>query len=136
MIREKIRTLNDTVRELTAGVFLTGMVIQAVGMWFVEDKLYFTAGLWIGVALAVFMALHMNRSIENAVMLSEEDAPAYCRKMYAVRTGVVLLIFGCAAFFRPGNVVALFLGLFSLKFGAYLQPVLHRLLVKMRKKGR
>lgn len=136
MIREKIRGLNDTARELTAGVLLSGLVMQAVGMWLTEDKLYFTAGLWTGVLLSAFMALHMNRSIQNAVSLSEEDAPGYYRKMYALRAGVVLLIFGCAVLLQFGNVISLFLGLFSLKIGAYLQPVLHKLLVKMRKKGR
>ena len=136
MITDKIKGMGDTARELILSVVLTGALFQAAGMWFAKEKWYFTTGLWIGVLISVFMAAHMEHSIRNAVELSEEDAPGYFRRMYAIRTGIVLMLFGCTVLMELGNVVSLFFGLFSLKIGAYLQPVLHRLLVKIRKKGR
>lgn len=136
MITNRIKDMGSTARELILSVVLAGALFQGAGMWFVKEKWYFTAGLWIGVLISVMMAVHMEYSIQNAVELPEEDAPGYFRKMYALRTGIVLVLFGCTVLLDLGNVVSLFLGLFALKIGAYLQPILHRLLVKIRKKGR
>lgn len=133
MITKKLKNMNETLSGMLMGIVLSGTVFQAAFVWFAENKLYFSAGLWIGVLISVFMAIHMNYSIQNAVELNEEDAPGYYRKLYAIRMGVVLAVFGAAVLLRLGSPAALFLGLFTLKIGAYLQPVLHKLFFKRRK---
>ncbi len=82
------------------------------------------------------MAVHMNYSIEQSLEMQEEDAQGYMRKMVVLRMGVMILAMAAICFLHLGSVAALFLGVLSLKFGAYLQPVLHRLNQKLCKKGR
>ena len=133
---EKGKGLGETASELIAGMMLWGLLSQGVGMWFFADKGYYTAGLWIGVAISLVLTLHINHCIRRAVELSKEQAARYYQKMYTIRTGIFLVLFIGAMALRLGNAVALLLGLLSIKIGAYLQPILHRLRVKLRKKGR
>lgn len=136
MSGEKNRGLGETAGELMAGIALWGLLSQAVGMWFFADKGYYTAGLWIGIAISLVLTLHMNHCIRRAVELPQEQAARYYQKMYTIRTGLFLVLFIGAMALRLGNGAALLLGLLSVKIGAYLQPILHRLRVKLRKKGR
>lgn len=136
MSGEKNRGLGETAGELMAGIALWGLLSQAVGMWFFADKGYYTAGLWIGIAISLVLTLHMNHCIRRAVELPKEQAARYYQKMYTIRTGMFLVLFIGAMALRLGNGVALLLGLLSVKIGAYLQPILHKLRVKLRKKGR
>ena len=50
-----------------------------------------------------------------------------------LRALVVVVVFFGTYLLKLGDVVAVFLGLFGLKIGAYLQPVLHRLIQKIKK---
>lgn len=132
----RIKSMSSVLKELILGILLCGLIFQISLVWLADSKLLYTTGLWIGVGISAFMAIHMNHSIENALDMPEEDAAGYSRKMYALRTAVVLVLFGAACYFRLGNVVAIFLGLFTLKFGAYLQPILHKMMQKVKEKGR
>lgn len=132
---EKRKGSNETAAELIAGIGICGIVFQAVGMWFFADKLHFTAGLWIGVLICVALALHMNYSIREMLEMPKEHAAAYYRRMYSIRTVIFLVLFIGAIVLGIGSAAALFLGLLSMKFGAYLQPVLHRLRKKRKGKG-
>lgn len=132
---EKDKGSNETAAELIVGIGICGIVFQASGMWFFADKLYFTVGLWIGVLICVALALHMNYSIRAALEMPKEHAAAYYRRMYSIRTVIFIVLFIGTIALGIGSAAALFLGLLSMKFGAYLQPVLHRLRKKRKRKG-
>lgn len=136
MIRDSIRNMGTTVKELLLGIFIFGAVIWLIFIWFVSDKAGFTLGLVLGTALSAVLAIHMNYSIEQSLELAEKDARSYMQKMTALRMGIVLIFFGAAYLLKLGNPVAIFAGLFTLKFGAYFQPFLHRLIHKKEIEGR
>ncbi len=133
MNRNPFENMSQVLKELLAGILLLGLVIQGGFVWLVSDKWYFTTGLWSGVVLALFMAIHMNCSIEKSLTLSEDDAQGHMQKMTAVRMAVVILVMGAVCFLKLGNGVSLFAGVLTLKFSAYFQPILHRLMEKLRK---
>ena len=44
-----LKRINDALPGLVLGILLYGVVIQFTGMWFAEDKLGYTIGLWYGI---------------------------------------------------------------------------------------
>ena len=103
--------------------------MQAVFMWFWPDRLLFTTGLWIGIVEAVFMAFHMYRALYMA------DASKRIQKGFGQRYSLTLASALVIYWLELGSFLAFFLGLLSLKFGAYLQPLIHQILTKKKKGG-
>ena len=46
-----LKRLNDALPELVLGIIVYGIVVELAGVWFVTDKLRYTTGLVIGIAL-------------------------------------------------------------------------------------
>lgn len=136
MMKRFLGQMSDTVRELLLGILLFGAAIWLVLIWFVPDKGSFTIGLLLGTLLAVVLGLHMNYSIGQSLEFTEKDAKSYMQKMAVLRMGMIVVVFGAAHLLRIGSPLAIFAGLFTLKFGAYFQPVLHRLIHKKEKERR
>ena len=62
-----LKRLNDALPELVLGIIVYGIVVELAGVWFVTDKLRYTTGLVIGIALAVGMAVNMAIVLRDAV---------------------------------------------------------------------
>ena len=128
-----LKRINPALPQLIVGILLYGIVIQITGMWFVNDKQAYTLGLWIGIALAMGMAINMAIVILDAV-----DAVATTGR--TVRTGfwsvlryvVVVGVFVAAWYFELANPLIMFLGLMGLKVSAYLQPMFHKIISRRR----
>lgn len=132
-----IKRINLVSKELIIGILICGVVFQLAFMWLSDSKLLFTSGLWIGITISVCVAFHMNWSIENALEMDEKSAVSHMRKTFLLRIIVIAGLFFGTYLLNLGDVVAVFLGLFGLKIGAYLQPLLHRVFQKINsnKKG-
>lgn len=125
----------STLTDLIIGTVLWGVAICLIAVWFTESRFVFVLSLAGGVAGAIGMAVHMNRSIEYAMEMPEDSAGRYMRKQSMFRMlGAMAL--ALAAYCLKGDVVAIFLGLLTLKPGAYVQPLIHRFLNRNLKKGR
>jgi len=131
-----LRRINPALPELLAGILLYGIVLQFTGMWFVTDKQQYSLGLWIGIVLAMGMAVNF-----AVVILDAVDAMA--ARGTAVRTGLwsaLRYVVAVGAFigvwyFKAGSLLAMFLGLMGLKISAYLQPFLHKFILRIQKKS-
>lgn len=126
-----LRRLNKVLPELVLGILLYGIVLQLAGVWLAEDKLQYSAGLWIGVLLAAAMAVHMAVVLEDAVSAGSSQGKLIT--MSLLRYAAVVLVFFCIMKFHLGNPIAAFAGVMSLKISAYLQPSIHKIIKK--KKG-
>lgn len=124
---------DNTLLELVVGIIFLGIVEQLVCLIFLKNHLYNAVGLWTGIAIASGMAVHMKRSIEDALDLGEEGAPKHIRKAYALRMTVVLLVMGVVIYFHLGNPLTLLAGVIPLKLSAYLQPQMHKVFIKIKK---
>lgn len=127
------KSINETLKELLIGIVVYGILIEAVGIWFVKEKMYFTYGLWIGVFLAVVAALHMWKSLNVGVDLGDK-ASKYIIAQNLVRYGVIVIAFGVLCILDFGNPIAAFAGIMGLKAGAYLQPFTHKLRMKLQRR--
>jgi len=47
-----LRRINPILPGLVAGIVIYGLLIQLTGVWFVEDKIGYSIGLWYGIAIA------------------------------------------------------------------------------------
>ena len=118
---------DHTLQELLLGIILLGVAIQIVVAIIFKDYLYNAIGLWSGIAIACFTAIHMKRSIEDALDLGEQGATKYVRMAYLKRMILSLAFMGIVIYFHLGNPITLLIGVFPLKVAAYLQPLLHKL---------
>ena len=135
------KKINETLSELIIGILSMGVMIQAADILvcrlnpsfhgMVPD---FMLGFWTGIGTAVGLSVYMYRSIDRALEMHAEDAENYIRKAYLFRILVILVMTGMVMSFKIGYVMAFFLGILCLKFGAFLQPLVHKCRNKLRKK--
>ncbi len=131
-----LRRINEILPELIAEILVYGVIIQLTGVWFVEDKLRYSVGLWIGIAIAMGMAIHMAVVILDSMdMAIEKKARVRTTIFSMLRYVVVVLLFVIVIYFKLGNIITMFIGVMGLKAAAYLQPFAHKLLEKHYKKN-
>ena len=124
---------NNILVELLAGIISLGVLIQIIMAIALENYLYNAIGLWTGIGIACFMAIHLKRSIEDSLDLGVEGAVKHARTAYATRTVITLIVIGLVVYFKIGNPLTVVLGIFPLKLSAYLQPLIHKVFLKFDK---
>ena len=127
-----LRRINESLPGLVVGILLYGGIVQLVGMWFVEDKVGYSIGLWYGIAIAIGMGINMAVVIYDAVTFDgESNANGRVVVKSMLRYVVVVILFCILGFFEFGNIIAAFIGAMGLKISAYMQPLLTKLLNKL-----
>lgn len=125
---------NDTLlKELIISILLFTFTVQVLLVVLSNNLLNTSIGLWVGTMMAAVMAVHMKRSIEDALDMGAAGAVAHMRKSYAVRMFIVIIVFGVTFYFHIGNVFTAFIGIMGLKVAAYLQPCMHKILLRIQK---
>lgn len=121
------RRLNQALPALLFGILIYGIVIQLAGVWFAEDKLRYSSGLWIGILTAMAMACHMARMIAETIDIQDaEKAKSRIIAKGILRYVAVIVVFTVTVKFDLGNLLTLFAGVMGLKISAYAQPALHK----------
>ncbi len=124
-----LKRLNDALPALVVTILLYGLLIESIVVWFVNDKIRFTSGLFIGVACAVGMAIHIAVVIRDAVDTMGQKSKLMSAKS-VLRYLVVVLVFFLMMYFDLGNLYAAFVGVLGLKVCAYVQPFIHKRILK------
>lgn len=126
-----LKRINPVLPELMLELVLYGLVIQFTGVWFVEDRLRYSTGLWIGIAAAALMAINMAVVILDTVELASEKRASRKSALFsAIRYIVVVAAFVVTGVFHLGNLITMFIGVMGLKVAAYLQPFTHKFITK------
>lgn len=123
-----LKRLNEALPGLVLGIIIYGILLQVTGVWLADDKLRYSTGLWIGIGCALFMAIHMAISIEDAVCIgTEEGAKKKTIASAMTRYVVVLVVLVAMCYFNLGGILPAFFGVLGLKFSAYAQPLFDRI---------
>ncbi len=131
-----LKRLNDALPELVLGIILYGVVIELAGVWFVTDKLRYSTGLFIGILLAAGMAINMAVVLQDAVDLyGGEHAQGKIIAKSILRYLIVVIVFFVMMKFELGNLFSAFIGVLGLKVAAYMQPLTHKLVLKLQGRG-
>lgn len=128
-----LRRINKALPELMLGIILYGFVLQISFVWFFDDKIRYSTGLWIGILLALGMAVHLAVVIEDAVSLGSSTRMLVLKS--TLRYVVVVIVFLVLFYFKLGNPIMAFAGVFGLKVSAYLQPQLLALMLRVSRKS-
>lgn len=126
----------QTLYELIAGIVLF-LILFLLGNILVSNRIAYTLGLLLGGIIAGVMSAHMYRALEQAMLYDEDTAAKKVQKGSILR--VLFMIAGLvAAMLLPRwiSIVGVALGMLSLKFSAYLQPLTHKVLQNFINKGR
>lgn len=127
-----------TLIEMLLGIIISTTVLMLIGSLIVQKKAPFALGILFGGAVAVIVLIQLYYSLNKTLDLDSESA-----KSYSVRHAILrLMIMGAAlvvgiVFYHALDILGILLGLLSLKFSAFLQPVIHKLIAqKYLQKGR
>lgn len=126
-----LKRLNEALPGLVIGILIYGAAVQLIGVWLAADKLRFTVGLWVGIACAEFMAVHIAMILEEAARIGGDQSRRLSAKS-VFRYLVVVIVFLVMMKFELGNLVAAFIGVMGLKISAYAQPLMHKIKVKQK----
>lgn len=126
----------QTLYELLAGIVFFVLLYQ-LGNLFVTGHLPYTLGILLGGAVAFLMSGHMYHSLSQALLFEKEAAEkkvklsSFVRMLFMVAALLVAVLL--PDYF---SVIAVVLGILSLKFSAYLLPLTHKVFNKFIHKGR
>lgn len=129
-----LKRINDVLPELILNILLYGIIVQLAGVWFVADKLRYSTGLWVGIVVAMGMAINMAIVIRDSVELGAEQRAKTRTILFSlVRYGVIVIVFFVVVYFHLGNAITMFIGVMGLKAAAYIQPFTHKKISKLSK---
>ncbi len=116
-----------TFLELESSIVMWSLIFQATIVWLVPDKKTFSVGLWLGCFISLALAYHMWISIDKALNMDEKNARAYMTSRSIIRYASIVIMLGVSMAFlsKWAHPLAVFLGVMTLKCGAYTQPVVH-----------
>ena len=123
---------NKTLHEMLIGICLSNVVVFVIAMIFAGDKVKASVGILIGTVLALMYCIHMAVTIDDALCLDEKGASAQMRKHMLIRYSVVCVVVALVCVLKIGNPVLIVISCLTVKFGAYLQPLVHKLMKRWR----
>lgn len=78
--------------------------------------------------ISAICAVHMAWGIEIAVMLDEKSSIAITRKYTVIRYLIMCVVLALIGITDIGSPVTLIIGFLGLKMGAYLNPIIHKII--------
>lgn len=129
-MKNKITKINRTLFELEAGILIFGAVCQ-IFMFLPKDKGSCSAGLWMGILIAMVSAVHMWRSLDRALDLEENQAVKKMSIYYVLRYCFIVAAFALIAISGIGNPLSAFLGIMGLKASAYMHAITRKISAKI-----
>ena len=126
----------QTLWDLIVGI-LFFVILFMLGNLLVKNHVAYTLGLILGGADSIGMSIHMYSSLQKAVLYDSTNAQKKVQVSSLIRMVVMVAILVVSAILPQYiSFTGVALGILSLKFSAYLQPLTHKVLKKIRNKGR
>jgi len=122
--------------EVSGGIVVFVLAVM-LGVLFLYPKRSVFAGLFLGMVLALAMFLSMAVVLEKSKKMEE---PGAIQRRCVISAGiryVMLIAIMAAVIVRFSNwfhPIAVLIGILGLKAGAFLQPVIHKVSVRITKK--
>jgi hypothetical protein len=130
-ILETLKSRNRTLLEWRSGILICGLLMWGIGSIFASEKWRYAAGLWLGILAAFVCTWHMYRSLDRALDFDESTAQKRIYSSYLVRYFTLAVFLALVCLTDLADPIPVFLGILTLKLGAYLQPFLHKFFNKL-----
>ncbi|MBR3762032.1 MAG: hypothetical protein IKK59_04755 [Lachnospiraceae bacterium] len=122
---------NETLKEMLCGMLVYGVLGQIV-IWLFIRGIGVSLGWWIGVLTAIGCGYQMWWGLDRALDLSESEASKKMMVYSMFRYIAIVVIMAVVMITEIANPLAAVFGVFALKAGAYLQPLIHNFYKKRR----
>lgn len=123
---ETLKKANRTLLEMWTGILFLGIILQAVGMFFVKDWILYTESLWFGILLSLTSTVHMYRYLDRALDFDEKTATKMIFQGYLIRYVMLAVILAVIAVTGVLNFLVVLMAYMSLKVTALIQPITHK----------
>lgn len=132
-----IQEENETLLDLIFGCLAYGLLLEITGLALVPNKGSYTAGLFLGTAVAIGLGVSMAKGLQKCLVMEQSKA----RRSMTVRSMLRLLVMlvaalagiKCKAISFPGVII----GILGLKISAHLHMYTNLYITKkIRRKGR
>ena len=138
-IKNKIRSVNETLLELVLGIVPVTVVAAIVGVVlivgvdaFKEQSVWrYLWSLLLGAVCAAFVAFHMYMTLNRGLDMLTDDAAKYSRRGYVLRLVFMVLVLLCGLKLPFFNFAGVFVGMLTLKVSIYIRPLTKRMLAKL-----
>lgn len=115
---------NETLKEMLLGMLVYGVIGQIVILIFIRGW-DVTLGWWIGVLTAMACGYQMWWSLNKTLDLGENEAYKQMIAYSTIRYLAIVAVMAVVMITKIANPLAAVFGVFALKAGAYLQPLMH-----------
>lgn len=122
---------NKTLQELLIGICLFVVLAEVLLIIFTKNIVYNSIGLIAGGIVSIICSIHMAWGIDIAVMLDEKSSIALTRKYTVIRYLIMCVVLIAIGVTDIGSPVTLIIGFMALKMGAYLNPIIHTIIIKI-----
>lgn len=120
------KKIDPTLFDLCLGIFLYGIVFQAILLCF-SRVLSYSMGLWIGIVLAEAGAVHMWWSLDRGMDQAAKQAARTVGTNNLIRYFVLVVVMFVLIYTDFANPIFMFCGYMGMKISAYLNPWLHKI---------
>ena len=126
------KKIDPTLFELCLGIVLYGIVFQLVLLFFSREFSY-SAGLWIGIILAVAGSIHMWWSLNRGLDQAARGAARTVGANSLIRYFVLVVIMIGLIYTDFANPIFAFCGYMGMIVSAYMNPWMRRISLKIFK---
>lgn len=130
-VMEALKKANRTLLEMWTGILFLGIVLQAVGMFLVKDRIFYAESMWFGILLSLTSTVHMYRYLDRALDFDEKTAAKMIFQGYLIRYAVLAVILAVVAATGVLNFLVVLMAYMSLKVTALIQPITHKVYNKL-----
>lgn len=124
---EQEAQVKNTLGELLCGIGIVSLLGLLIGNIAFHWNLRLTVGILTGTITAAGLAVYMYHSVLVATELPQERATGYMKKTAIFRMGIMVAVIIAAVFFlRLYGMFGAVFGMLTLKFSAFLWPLLHK----------
>ena len=121
---------NRTLTELWIGILAADLLMLFIFIWFVVDKLPCITGWFFGMLIALASSYHLSFTLNKYLDYPEKKAKQRLMLHSLGRYLVIAFLLYLIMISGFANPLTAFAGIMGLKFGAYLQPFIHKITVR------
>ena len=114
--------VKKTIHGFLIGIGVYAIVMEIVGVFLSKDLFAYTAGLVLGIMVAIFLLIHMAKTLDRVLDLSKGEATKKNRLYWFIRFIVMLVALVIGLSVKSINFIAVIIGLMGLKVGALIAP--------------
>lgn len=126
-----LKKRNRTLLEMWTGMIFLGIICAIPIIVFSSSRLMYVVSLILGIGLAIASSIHMYKSLDKALDFDEAVAKKKIMFSYYIRYAIIIAAFAIICVTEIFNPLIAFLGYMTLKVGALIQPLTHKIYNKI-----